>query len=305
MPTPSLRRTSRAPARRVGAAPYLLVGPAVLVLTLFGILPIVVAGGVSLTDLNIRGLGDPSTVEFVGLANYERLLTDGDFWNALRVTGILAAIGVPTVVLVSLTIALLLHTSGGRLAQVLRAFYFLPAITAIVAVALVWGYLFNSQFGLLNHLLSTIGLDPVPWLSDPVWAKVSVGLVAVWRASGLNTIILLAGLQGIPLEYDEAAQLDGANRWTRTWRIQVPLLKFALFFVTVTTVISWLQFFDEPYVLTEGGPNGATTSISLYLFQQGFRYNQFGFASAGSVILLVIIALVTVVQLRGRRLDVV
>jgi len=304
MPTSSARRTSRASARRAGVAPYLLVGPAVLVLAVFGILPILVAAGVSLTDLNIRGLGDPSTVEFVGLANYSRLVADGAFWNALRVTGILAVVGVPTVVLVSLTIALLLHTSGGRLAQALRAFYFLPAITAIVAVALVWGYLFNSQFGLLNHLLTTVGLDPVPWLSDPTWAKVSVGLVAVWRASGLNTIILLAGLQGIPHEYDEAAQLDGANRWTRTWRIQVPLLKFALFFVTVTTVISWLQFFDEPYVLTEGGPNGATTSISLYIFQQGFRYNQFGFASAGSLVLLVVIAVVTLVQLRGRRLDV-
>lgn len=304
MSTTTARRAARASSRSAGAAPYLLVGPAVLALALFGILPILVAAGVSLTDLNIRGLGDPSSVEFVGLANYERLVADGDFWNALRVTGVLAVVGVPTVVLVSLTTALLLHTSGGRLAQILRSFYFLPAITAIVAVALVWGYLFNSQFGLLNHLLGTVGLDPVPWLSDPTWAKVSVGIVAVWRASGLNTIILLAGLQGIPHEYDEAAQLDGANRWTRTWRIQVPLLKFALFFVTVTTVISWLQFFDEPYVLTEGGPNKATTSISLYIFQQGFRYNQFGFASAGSLVLLVIIAVVTLVQLRGRRNDV-
>ncbi len=306
MSAPPLAPPRRAIPRlraRARLTPYLFVGPAFAALAVFGILPILVAAGVSTTDLNIRGLGDPSTVSFVGLDNYRRLVTDHEFWTALRTTGFFAVVGVPAIVVCSLTIALLLHRSGGRLAQALRAFYFLPAITAIVAVALVWGYLYNSQFGLLNDLLGRVGIDPVPWLSDPTWARFSVALVAIWRGTGLNIIILLAGLQGIPHEYDEAAQLDGANRWVRIWRIIIPLLGFALFFVTVTTVISWLQFFDEPYVLTDGGPNKATTSISLYIFQQGFRYNQFGFASAGSVVLFVIIALVTVIQLRARRTD--
>ncbi|WP_082574055.1 carbohydrate ABC transporter permease [Cellulomonas sp. Root137] len=298
---PPVTRPSR--RHRGGWVPYAFVAPAMVVLVAFAVLPILVAGVVSTTDMDISGLADPSSVSFVGLENYRRLVADPQFWNALRTTGAFTVVGVPVIVVASLAVALLLHRSGGRLASTLRAFYFLPAITAIVAVALVWGYLYNSQFGLLNYLLSLVGLGPVPWLSDPTWARFSVGLVAVWRATGLNIIIFLAALQGIPHEYDEAAQLDGATELQRTRRITVPLLRFAIFFVTVTTVISWLQFFDEPYVLTQGGPNDATTSISLYIYEQGFRYNQFGFASAGSLVLFVIIAVVTVVQLRLRGSD--
>lgn len=282
-------------------APYLFVGPAVLLLVAFGVVPILVAAGVSLTDLNIRGLGDPDRIEFVGLGNYLKLADDPAFWSALKVTAGFVVVGVPAIVVLSMAVALLLHQSGGRLARVLRSFYFMPAIMAVVAISLVWGYLLNTQFGLANHFLESIGLDPIPWLSSPGWAKVSVGLVAVWRATGLNIIIFLAALQGIPPEYLEAAAIDGANAWQRTVRIVIPLLRFATFFVTITTVINWLQFFDEPYVLTQGGPAGATTSISLYIFQQGFRQNQFGFASAGSLALFALIAVVTFIQLRVRR----
>ncbi|MEN1974840.1 carbohydrate ABC transporter permease [Cellulomonas sp. P4] len=298
------RATRPRPLSRHGRwVPYTFVAPAMLVLLTFAVLPIGVAAVVSATDMDIAGLADPGAVRFVGLENYTRLLGDPDFWRAMSTTGLLTVVGVPVIVVLSLGVALLLHRSGGRLARVLRSFYFLPAITAIVAVALVWGYLFNSQFGLFNHLLGLVGLGPVPWLSDPAWARFSVGLVAVWRASGLNIIIFLAALQAIPAEYDEAAQLDGAGEARRTWSITVPLLRFAIFFVTITTVIAWLQFFDEPYVLTQGGPNGATRSISLYLYEQGFRHNQFGFASAGSLVLFAVIGAVTWFQLRLRRGD--
>lgn len=296
---PPVRRTRR----RGRLAPYAFVGPAFLLLFAFGVLPIIVAAVVSLTDLNIRGLGNPDQIQQVGFANYSRLFADPAFWSAMRNTALFVVVGVPAIVGVSLGVALLLHRSGGRLAAVLRSFYFMPAIMAIVAISLVWGYLLNSQFGLVNHLLTSVGLEAVPWLSDPAWARVSVALVAVWRGTALNIIIFLAALQGIPREYLEAAALDGANEWQRTRRIVIPLLRFAIFFVVVTTMINWLQFFDEPYVLTEGGPAGATTSISLYIFQQGFRYNQFGFASAGSLVLFVIIAAVTILQLRMRRDD--
>jgi multiple sugar transport system permease protein len=293
------------PRRRGGSVvPYLFLAPAFALLLAFGVLPILVAAVVSTTDLDISGLADPANIEFIGLDNYARLLDDTAFWRALGVTGLFAVVGVPSIIALSLGVALLLHRSDSRFARALRAFYFMPAITAIVAVALVWGYLYNSQFGLFNHLLSVVGMDPVPWLSDPTMARWSVGLVAVWRATGLNIVIFLAALQGIPKEYHEAAAIDGANELQRTLRITIPLLRFAIFFVTVTTVISWLQFFDEPYVLTDGGPAGATTSISLYVFQMGFRYNQFGFASAGSIVLFAIIAVVTLVQMRLRRADV-
>ena len=283
--------------------PWAFIAPAVALLVLFGVLPIVVAAVVSLTDLDISGLGRPETIQFIGLENYQRLARDPAFWRSLQVTGFFVVVGVPVIIAVSLAVAVALNTSQSRFFRALRAFYFLPAITAIVAVALIWGYLYNSQFGLLNHLLLQVGLEPVGWLSDPGTSRFSVALVAIWRATGLNIIIFLAALQSVPKEYHEAAALDGAGRWTTFWRITFPMLRFALFFVTVTTLIGWLQFFDEPYVLTRGGPVGATTSVSLFIFENGFSLNQFGYASAGSIVLFVIIAAVTAVQLRLRRSD--
>ncbi len=283
---------------------YAFVTPAMLLLLTFGVLPIAVAMLVSLTDMNLAGLGDWSRVQFIGVDNYIDLFGDRAFWQAMGNTALFAVIGVPAVVGLSLVIALGLNRSQGRFFRALRSFYFVPAITAIVAVALVWGYLFNAQFGLFNHLLSLVGLPPVQWLSDPLMVKFSVIWVAVWRGIGLNVIILLAALQGVPKEYLEAAAIDGASPFRQTVSIVLPLLRFALFFVTITTIIAWLQFFDEPFVLTKGGPLGASTSISLFLYQKGFSASQFGYASAGSVVLFVVIAVVTVVQLRARRNDV-
>ena len=287
------------------ATPYVFVGPAMLLLIAFGVLPLFVALGVSFTDMDISGLANWANVEFAGTANYERLFTDPDFWQAFGNTAFFAIIGVPAVVLSSLGIALLLARSSSRFFRALRAFYFIPAITGIVAIALVWGYLYNTQFGLFNWLLSLVGMPPVQWLSDPLLAKFSVAFVAIWRGTGLNIIIFLAALQGVPQEYREAAALDGAGSWRTTWSIVIPLLRFAILFVTITTVIAWLQLFDEPFVLTDvGGPLGATTSMPIFLYKEGFRLNQFGYASAGSVVLILVIALITVLQLRSRRHDV-
>ena len=282
--------------------PYLLVGPAFLLLVAFGVLPIGVAAIVSLTDLDIAGLGDPSTVQFIGLENYQALFADPDFWLSLANPAFFVVIGVPTIVAVSLLVALGLNHSQSRFFRALRSFYFLPAITAIVAISLIWGYLFNSQFGLLNHLLGLVGLGPVPWLSDPFVSKLSVAIVAIWRATGLYIIIFLAALQAIPNEYREAAAIDGASEWRTTRSIVIPLLRFAILFVTVTTLIGWMQFFDEPFVLQKW-PANATTSASLYIYFQGFRFNEFGFASAASLVLFGLILVVTVVQLRVRRVD--
>lgn len=290
--------------RRSRLVPYLFIAPAMILLLAFGILPILVAGGVSLTDLNIAGLGDWAKVRFVGLANYSALISDPEFWQALRNTGFFVVVGVPAIVVISLIVALMLNSRESRLLRALRSFYFVPAITGIVAISLVWGYLFNTQFGLFNWLLSLVNLGPIQWLSDPAIARISVGWVAVWRGTGLNIIIFLAALQGIPRDYYEAAALDGAGELRKIWSISLPLLRFAIFFVVVTTTIAWLQFFDEPFVLTKGGPLGATTSMSIFLYQQGFQLNQFGYASAGSLVLFVIIAAVTAVQLRVRRANV-
>ncbi|SJN43834.1 N-Acetyl-D-glucosamine ABC transport system, permease protein 1 [Microbacterium esteraromaticum] len=286
------------------ATPYAFIGPALLLLVAFGVLPLLVALVVSVTDMDISGLADRSNIEFAGIANYERLFADPDFWQAFGNTVVFAAIGVPAVVIVSLAVALLLARSNSRFFRALRSFYFIPAITGIVAIALVWGYLYNTQFGLFNWLLSVVGVPPVQWLSDPLLAKFSVAFVAIWRGTGLNIIIFLAAIQGVPKEYREAAALDGAGSWRTTWSIVIPLLRFAILFVAITTMIAWMQFFDEPFVLTDGGPLGATTSMSIFLYKEGFRLNQFGYASAGSVILFIVIALITVLQMRSRRDDV-
>jgi multiple sugar transport system permease protein len=289
---------------RTRLAPYGFITPAMILLIAFGVLPIGVALLVSFTDMNLAGLGNWSRIRFIGFENYVELLRDPAFWQALGNTALFALVGVPSVIIVSLVIALALNRSQSRFFRALRSFYFVPAITAIVAVALVWGYLYNTQFGLFNHLLSLVGLPPVPWLSDPVVVKFSVAAVAIWRGLGLNVIIFLAALQGVPREYLEAASIDGAGSIRRTWSIVIPLLRFAIFFVTITTVIAWLQFFDEPFVLTKGGPLGASTSIALFLYQKGFSSSQFGYASAGSVVLFAIIAIVTLIQIRARRADV-
>ncbi|MCU1557636.1 MAG: sugar transporter permease, partial [Microbacteriaceae bacterium] len=295
---------ARAQVGRSRLTPYLFISPAMLLLLAFGVFPILVAALVSLTDMNISGLADWRNVQYIGTDNYAKLFADPNFWQALGNTAFFAIVGVPSVVIVSLGVALLLNRSGNWFFRALRAFYFIPAITAIVAISLVWGYLYNTQFGLLNWLLSLVGVGQVQWLSDPVLAKFSVALVAVWRGTGLNIIIFLAALQGVPKEYLEAASLDGAGEWRKIRSIVLPLLRFAIFFVTVTTIISWLQFFDEAYVLTNGGPLGATTSVSIFLYQQGFQQSQFGYASAGSLVLFVLIAVITVAQLRARRADV-
>ena len=278
--------------------PYAFVGPAFVLLVLFGILPIVVALFVSLTDLDIAGLANRDNISFIGLDNYRTLIDDDDFWRSVRITFLFVAVGVPAIVVTSLAIAFGLNQSDSRYFRALRTFYFLPAITAIVAISLVWGLLYNTQFGLLNYLLDSVGLPKVNWLSDPTVAKFSVGFVAVWRATGLNSIIFLAALQSIPTEYYEAASLDGAGPWQQFRYVTLPLMRFALMFVTITTMIAWLQFFDEPFVLTEGGPVGATTSISLFVYEEGFSRNQFGYASAGTVALFVVILAITSIQLR-------
>lgn len=283
--------------------PYLFVSPAMLLLVAFGIFPILVAAVISTTNMNISAFANWGNVKFIGVDNYTKLFADPDFWQSIGNTGLFAVFGVPAIVVLSLGVALLLNHSQNAFFRALRAFYFIPAITAIVAISLVWGYLYNTQFGLLNYLLSLVQLPPVQWLSDPTLAKFSVALVAVWRGTGLNIIIFLAALQGVPKEYLEAASLDGAGEWKKTFSIVIPLLRFAIFFVSVTTTISWLQFFDEPFVLTDGGPLGATTSASIFLYKEGFRLNQFGYASAGSIVLFAIIAIITLIQLRVRRAD--
>ncbi|MCM3217494.1 sugar ABC transporter permease [Niallia taxi] len=282
-------------------APYLFISPALLLLMMFSLIPIVVAFVISFTDISLVGLSDWSQINFVGIDNYIDIMTDPIFLKSIGNTLFYVVIGVPLVITCSLGIAVLINFGENRFFQFFRLIFYTPSITNVVAVAVVWSYLYNPSFGFLNYLLSLADIPAVPWLQHPVIAKISLIILALWRAIGTNMIIFLAALQGIPKAYYEAASLDGANKWQQLFKITVPMLKFAIFFVTVTTIIGWLQFFEEPFIMTNGGPLDSTTSISLFIYRNGFQFSKLGYAAAGSFLLFIAIIIVTLIQFRMQK----
>ncbi|WP_410771371.1 carbohydrate ABC transporter permease [Fontibacillus sp. BL9] len=284
--------------------PYLFIAPAILLLTVFSILPIIIALVISFTDMDLLGLADFSNIHGAGFTNYLGLFKDPVFIKSIVNTGIYVIIGVPLVILFSMAAALLLNYGTSWLFNTFRVVYYLPSITNIVAVAVVWGYLYNSRYGLFNYILSWFGIPGQAWLQDPMLAKLSLILMAVWKAIGLNMIIFLAALQGIPRSYYEAAEIDGATGWKKLRYITIPLLSFATFFVTITTLIGWIQFFEEPLVMTKGGPLNGTMSMALFIYNNGFKLSDFGYAASGSFVLFIIIIIATIVQFLVKRKEV-
>ncbi|PAE26682.1 MULTISPECIES: sugar ABC transporter permease [Bacillaceae] len=281
--------------------PYFFIAPALILLTLFSILPIFVALIISFTDLDLVGIADWSSISFVGIENYKEVVSDPIFVKSILNTLFYVVFGVPLVIVCSLGIALLINFGKARIFKAFRVVFYMPSITNVVAVAVVWSYLYNPQLGLFNYVLEFLHLPPVPWLQDPTMAKVSLIALALWRAIGLNMIIFLAALQGIPKTYYEAAQLDGANNWQQMFKITIPLLRYAIFFVSITTMIGWLQFFEEPFVMTNGGPLDSTTSVALFIYRNGFQFSNFGYAAAGSFILFIAIIIITMIQFKLQK----
>ncbi|RIH87462.1 carbohydrate ABC transporter permease [Calidithermus roseus] len=270
--------------------------PTVAVLGTFNFYPALYSLYLSLFEWN----GLSPTREFVGLANYARLLASGEFWNSLRVT-LLYAGGVTLLALaLGLGVAVLLNQPI-RGQAVYRVLYFLPVITPTVASGVVWKYLFDPTQGVVNRGLVGVGLEGPSWLSDPSWALVAVVVVGVWKRVGFNMVVYLAALQGIPKTYYEAAQLDGADSWQQFRYITLPLLAPTTFFLVVTALIDAFQVFDLVYVMTSGGPLGSTDVLGYYLYRQGFRYSELGFASAVAYVMFALIFLVTVIQFRLTR----
>ncbi|CDQ38409.1 Lactose transport system permease protein LacF [Virgibacillus salexigens] len=283
--------------------PYLFIGPAVILLLIFSFLPILVSLAISFTDMNLSGLANWSQINFIGFDNFITLFKDEVFLKSMRNTFFYVIIGVPAAVISSFVIALLLKFVSDWMSSAFRVVYYLPSVTNIVAIAVVWGFLYNQEYGLFNYLLSLFEINAIPWLEDPLIAKLSLILLTVWKSNGVSMLIFLAALQSIPKMYYEAADIDGANRWQKLCRITLPSMRFATFFVTVTTVIGWLQFFEEPFVMTEGGPLNGTNSMALFIYQEGFQYSEFGYGAAASFILFIIIILATVMQFILRKSD--
>jgi multiple sugar transport system permease protein len=283
-------------------AAWWFLAPAMLVLGVFFLLPVIAALGLSLTDYDLYALADIRHLRFVALGNYWDLLHQKKFWSALGHTFYFVLAGVPLSLMVSLGAALLLNSPLVRCKAFFRTALFAPVVTTVVAVAVVWRYIFNTKYGLLNYALGVVGIHPVDWLGDPHWAMPSIILFAVWKNFGYNMIILLAGLQAIPRDLYEAARIDGASPLQQFRHITLPMLGPTLLMVGILTVSGYFQLFAEPYVMTEGGPLQSTTSVLYLMYNEGFKWWNFGTASAVAFLLFVIMFVVTAVMLRlGRR----
>ncbi|HTO91752.1 MAG TPA: sugar ABC transporter permease [Candidatus Sulfotelmatobacter sp.] len=292
---------SRSDRGREARAGWLLAGPAVTLILVFFVVPVLVGFWLSFTDFDVYAIGDPSVLRVIGAGNYSRVLHDSEFWNALRNTLVFVFVGGPLSVLVSLGAALLVNAKLARAKGLFRVIFFTPVVTTLVAVAIVWRYLYHPHYGLIDWGLSRLGLPAVDWLGDPRYALIGIIVLTVWKNFGYNMLIFVAGLQGIPEEYYEAAALDGASGWQRFRHITLPSLGPTFLFVGITTMTSQFQIFAEPYVMTQGGPLRATVTVVLLMYEQGFRWWRMGLASSISFLLFGIMLIGTAVQMWLQR----
>ena len=274
------------------------VAPALVALGLFFFFPVAAALILSFTDFDIYAVADIGNLRFVGLDNYIHLLETPLFWKALGNTAWFVILGVPLSIMMSLAAALLLDNKLARFKGFFRTVYFAPVVTTLVAVAVIWRYLLHTKYGLVNWVLGGIGIGPIDWLGDPHWSMPAIVLFAVWKNFGYNMIIILAGLQTIPEELHEAARIDGASAFQRLRHVTLPGLAPVLLVVSILTMAGYFQLFAEPYVMTQGGPVESTVSILYFMYEQGFRWWNLGFASAIAFVLFLIMFALTLVQLK-------
>ncbi len=287
--------------RAESRAGWMFVTPALALIGVFFVLPVIAVFLLSFTDFDIYSIGDVANTRFIGLANYRALVASPLFWTALRNTAYYVVVGGPLSVAVSLAAAVLINARLTRWKPFFRSAFFAPWVTTLVAVALVWRYVYHPQYGPLNALLGVFGIGPIDWLGNPHWAMPAIILVSVWKNFGYNMLVFLAGLQLIPDELQEAAALDGAGAWHRFRHVTVPMLGPTFLFVGVVTMIAAVQIFSEPYVMTQGGPLKSTLTLVLFMYEQGFRWWRLGFAAAIAVVLFLLTLAGTLVQLRLRR----
>jgi len=269
---------------------YIYGGPVIIAFLVFNLYPMALGLYLSFTSWDI--LRPPT---FIGLRNWADLFSDELLLRAVLQTLYYAIASVAGATVLSLALALLLNRRL-RTIGFYRTFFFLPAVTSLVAIAMVWRWIYNTEFGVLNAFLSSLGLNPVNWLGDPVLAMPAVILMSIWRSAGFNTVLFLAGLQGVPQEYYEAAEIDGANRWDRFRHITLPLVSPTTFFVVVNGLIGSWQVFDQVYILTRGGPLLSTVTVVYLIYSNGFEWYKTGYASAMAYGLFLILIVLTAVQ---------
>jgi multiple sugar transport system permease protein len=294
------RRARRALRLRQAAVGWGFALPFTVLFTVFLAGPVLASLAMSFTDMRSGDLRHPLAVNVTGIANYTRLLRDELFLKAAGNTAVFVLLGVPLTMVTGLAAAVGLSSALTRFRTVFRVGYYLPVVTSIVAISVVWRFLLQPDSGLVNSLLRVVGVAGPNWLGSTSLALPSLTVMAAWRNLGFQMVIFLAGLQAIPLHLYEAARMDGASRWSQFRYVTLPMLRPTLLFVGVITTIGYLQFFEEPFVMTRGGPLSSTLSVSFHIYNQ-FGFGNYGYASAMSYVLFLAIVLLSVVWFRLLR----
>ncbi len=275
---------------------WLFILPSIMGYLLFSLIPIIAAIGLSFSSWDIIG-GSP---DFVGLDNYVKIFGTEEFYRVILNTGKYIAMYIPMILITSMTIAVLFNSKVKGIG-IFRVLLFIPVLTSWIAGAMIWRTALSTQYGLINNILLTVGIQGPGWLTDPKWAMVSIVLVSVWKDMGFFSLILFGGLRNIDQSLYEAARIDGANRWQMFWSVTFPLVSPTLFFVLITTLINSFQLFPQVMVMTDGGPLGSTQVMVERIYKYGFRYYEMGYASALAVVLFIIIVVVTLIQLKLQK----
>lgn len=286
-------------SRAEATTAWLFLLPFLAIFLLFTGIPAVLAIGASLTDMTARDIRDPFAVNFTGLEAFAAIIGNPSFQSAFLNTIMFVTLCVPISMGLGLALALMLNNGIRRLKTTFRAAAYVPVITNIVAAAVIWQYAFSIS-GPVNSTLGDLGLPQPNWLGEPNWAITTVVMMGVWRTAGTCMILFLAGLQAVPEEVYEAAATDGAGAWRRLWSITLPLLRPTTLLVLVLQTVAFLNIFEEPYLLTKGGPLGSTKSIALWVYEQ-FGFGNVSASMAGSVLLLLLVSIVAFVQFRMLR----
>jgi len=279
-----------------GWSALLFLSPTLLVFSVFIVFPVLFSFYLSFHKWNMFS----SDQTFVGLENYSRILHTPEFWDVLKNTLYYTVGTIPLNIVASLAVAIWLNNNiKGK--KLLRTAFFAPVVMSSVAAAVIWRWVYEPNFGLLNYLLGLVGIPAVNWLNDPTAAMFALIMMGTWKTFGVNMVLFSAGLQGIPTHYYEAAEIDGAGRWHRFWHITVPLLSPTTFFILIMSVISSFQVFDTVYVLTSGGPLGSTKVLVFYLYENAFKFFEMGYASAVAYVMFAFIFGLTLLQIKSMK----
>jgi len=277
------------------------VAPALIAIAIFFVIPVVSALLLSLTDFDIYALADLDNLRFVGLRNYEQLLSNPLFWGAMRNTLWFSVLGVPLSIATSLAAAVVLNARVVKWRPIWRVMFFAPYVTTLVATAVVWRYLLHTRYGVINWALQSVGLPAVDWLGQPETSIPAILMFVVWKIFGYNMLIFLAVLQTVPDDLYEAARIDGAGPWKQFRHVTLPAIAPTLLLVSIISVAGFFQLFAEPYVMTQGGPAQSTVTVLYFMYEEGFKWWNLGSASAVAFILFLCIFAVTMVQLWAAR----